>query len=460
MADSSFGGPLQSPFLMANPAGPHTQGPEASAPPPLIPPTLSGYSAHSYESSSYHYFQPSAYEPQIADPNRPLNAPFYFHNRFSQSHQFSSLPGYRAPNMYPSANAFHNDPNPAGSTPSSFGNNQLPGSPGLPDARGGMDLFPMMEPSIPGGTQAYPLPSYTHVPTPPMHGYGPYPGRRPGPVMPNPAPTQFGRFGGDAPQSVNHGRGPSRAMTAGSSDQPRQLASPHRRPSYERQHQHTLQVPGGPDRRSQPLLGAHGRRSDRSVSPRTSHRRSFDRYSYDLPSSSMSRPEEATQRARMRRRLREHAIAHRQYPLHVDGNIPTPHQMKDLKNKLRHLLPSELPEGSSTCCDICQKDYSTKHCDATEENEVAIQLPCKHIFGEHCINTWFETCKTHKNKITCPMCRTLLVDPLRSSAPFSRPVPELLFFSHALERAGDDVSQAERQALAQLMEVRGLQGDF
>jgi hypothetical protein len=89
--------------------------------------------------------------------------------------------------------------------------------------------------------------------------------------------------------------------------------------------------------------------------------------------------------------------------------------MQRLRDKLRKFLPSELPEGISHMCDICQKDYSTKQVKPCEEEEVAIQLPCKHFFGEACINTWFETCKTHKNKITCPMCRKVLIEPLSSS---------------------------------------------
>lgn len=93
-------------------------------------------------------------------------------------------------------------------------------------------------------------------------------------------------------------------------------------------------------------------------------------------------------------------------------NVPTSGQMQILRDKLRHYLPKELPEGIDATCDICQKDYSEKHVDPSEEEEIAIQLPCKHVFGEHCINTWFETCKKDKHKITCPMCRKLLIEPV------------------------------------------------
>ena len=130
--------------------------------------------------------------------------------------------------------------------------------------------------------------------------------------------------------------------------------------------------------------------------------------------------------------------AHHEHP-----NVPSLSQMQALKDKLRHLLPGELPEDASTTCDICQKDYSAEHIDPSEDAEVAIMLPCKHIFGEYCINTWvrstlhvfvphvtnpsqFETCKTHKNKVTCPMCRKLLVEPRRPEHEVFRPGHEVL----------------------------------
>jgi hypothetical protein len=78
---------------------------------------------------------------------------------------------------------------------------------------------------------------------------------------------------------------------------------------------------------------------------------------------------------------------------------------------LPKLLAGELSKDTSPTCDICAKDYSATSVQPTEEEEVAVQLPCGHTFGEFCISQWFDTCKTHKNKVTCPMCRKVLVEP-------------------------------------------------
>jgi hypothetical protein len=93
---------------------------------------------------------------------------------------------------------------------------------------------------------------------------------------------------------------------------------------------------------------------------------------------------------RMARRQRTAGhLSFRRISNHMDHpNVPSTEQLREFREKLRHLLPAELPEGIDAMCDICQKDYSIKHVDPSEDNEVAIQLPCKHVFGEHCINTW------------------------------------------------------------------------
>jgi hypothetical protein len=78
---------------------------------------------------------------------------------------------------------------------------------------------------------------------------------------------------------------------------------------------------------------------------------------------------------------------------------------------LKLILRNELPDESSMTCDICNKNYSSLDVNPSSDKEVAIQLPCGHIFGQYCTNEWFETCRMLGNKVTCPMCRKVLVEP-------------------------------------------------
>lgn len=192
-------------------------------------------------------------------------------------------------------------------------------------------------------------------------------------------------------------------------------------------------VDHGVTRRPSMFMDTQGRHSDRSHSPRTSNRRSFDRYSFDLPQASTSSDaDEAAARvppsSRARQRMRG-ARFFGQRQVH-DPNVASPEQIQELKGKLPRRLPSELSDAISKACDICSKDYSPIDVKPTEEAEIAIELPCGHCFGESCINTWFDTCKTHKNKVTCPMCRKLLIEP-------PRPPPRIdaARYSHAMLHA-------------------------
>ena len=93
-------------------------------------------------------------------------------------------------------------------------------------------------------------------------------------------------------------------------------------------------------------------------------------------------------RHRARERPRFHSSHHHHHHQHFDPNNATPRQIQDLKDKLPRRLPSELADEASKICDICQKDYSLVHVQPTEEDEVAIELPCGHVFGEFCIFQW------------------------------------------------------------------------
>ncbi|KAF2745840.1 hypothetical protein M011DRAFT_478625 [Sporormia fimetaria CBS 119925] len=159
---------------------------------------------------------------------------------------------------------------------------------------------------------------------------------------------------------------------------------------------------------------------DHSNTDRRSNRRSYDRISGGYQES-QTEADDAAERIRVEERRRHiQRERDRQYSIR-DASIPTTMQMYMLKKSLIRLLPSELPKGVEAHCDICDKDYSITDCEPTEDDEVAMQLPCEHIFGEWCVNEWLKTCATQKLKITCPMCRKLLIDPLAGRyADFAR----------------------------------------
>ena len=503
MAESNYSPPLHNPFAMPNPIGPHAQGSRTLA--PSFQPNFADYN-NSNSWSDFHQPPPSQFGHQIPEPSPGHSGPFHYlhQSRMSPYHHFSDPVSPRA-GYYPTPSDMFPHGPPAvplqSLPPTQF--HSLPMSsdprPAFGDSTNGNELLPMIEPTMPS-SHTYHLPPYSHFTQPQMHTFNPYPGRRPNPTLPSPTTPILGRFGSDAMQSGVQGRGPMRGANPGPPNVPRVISPPSRRTSYERQHQSGAQAPGGPDRRPQPFLG--NRRSDRSVSPRTSNRRSFERYATDLPQSSgSSDAEEAALRARIhrarqqRQRLSGGSDFRRAYTS-IDSNIPTAAQLQALKDKLRHFLPNELPEGTSTSCDICQKDFSTKYVSPTEDDEIAIQLPCKHVFGEFCFQKWIDTCtyqicrlnftqiasctipnlliarttliihaqfpgQQHKNKITCPMCRKLLIEPVqRSPAELYARMPDVMtLFSRTIDRRSiSQLSQADRNLLEQVLGP--LEGDF
>jgi hypothetical protein len=147
------------------------------------------------------------------------------------------------------------------------------------------------------------------------------------------------------------------------------------------------------ERRASRFVNAQGRVPEGNTSPPTSGRRSYDSFVRDFSRAlHSSDAEEAAARVpppfRSRRLPREPRLRFSSHPQHHDPNLVTPRHIQELKAKLPRRLPSQLAEGVSSTCDICAKDYSSTHVQPNEADEVAVELPCGHVFGEFCISEW------------------------------------------------------------------------
>ena len=179
-----------------------------------------------------------------------------------------------------------------------------------------------------------------------------------------------------------------------SSVRPRPSRVHNRRPSQQESSPRNSQPTSYTDRSFQQrasILAAHYCRGDRSVSPLSSTRRTFDRYSYD----SGPDVDEAAARVpppnRARRLPRDVRAQFFGQPPHHDPNLATPQQVQELKSRLTRRLLGELPEKANPECDICAKAYSSTHVQPAEEHEVAVELSCGHFFGEFCLFEWVGT---------------------------------------------------------------------
>ncbi|KAH7075582.1 hypothetical protein BKA63DRAFT_301027 [Paraphoma chrysanthemicola] len=266
----------------------------------------------------------------------------------------------------------------------------------LPNSQPGLRYFP---PSLPQYS-----PAYDH-PVPSSNSSAPFDRMQQYTGINTHAPTR--NFGG--PYQVP-------TQDRGSPPRPRQSYQHGRRPSQQESHRYSNRSFDRSERHiALPPNPAEYRPDGVQVQP-TSNRRDFDNFSQDpFRLRSSSDVEEAAARmppSSRARRLPRNVRPREFFRAPIDPNVPTAQQIQTLKEKLPRQVLGEILVDASTACDICAKDYSSIRVQPSEDEEVAVELPCGHRFGEFCIFQWFDTCIKYKNKVTCPMCRKQLIEPL------------------------------------------------
>lgn len=345
-----------------------------------------------FHDTSYDEFQgPSFSEPMPHMNSLPYQESTYARSPYS-GHDSPHVSMYYPPTMYSYQPLPHPPRLPPAIRSGSYG--ALPN----PSRSGYVDLSARNELTLSRGVP----PS---LPSPPHTGYPPlspsamaYPPSIP-PMLRHAMPLNYRT---DLPHNSH---GAAQTLGGGNSEQPRQFLAPHGRLSQTNEQQHRQQQQHQQTRTEHHLEGhnfdgtgqglsfsnVQARNSDRSSSPNASARRNYERYSLDMPQSSTSSDaEEAAARAPPSNRVRHNRAreSRRFMSQYCDPNVITGRQIHELKATLPKLLASELPNETSPTCDICSKDYSATHVQASEEEEIAVQLPCGHSFGEFCIFQW------------------------------------------------------------------------
>jgi hypothetical protein len=194
-----------------------------------------------------------------------------------------------------------------------------------------------------------------------------------------------------------------------SADPNRHLPPAHERPFPQASRQHGSRAYDRAERRASRTSNIQRQRPDGNASPSTATRRNYDRFSHDLPLPfSSSDAEEAASRIppsfRARHLPREPELRFLS-PMHrPNPNIATTRQISELKAKLPRILLRDLPEGASSTCDICDKEYSWRQVSPSEDAEIAVELMCGHRFGEWCISQWVRLSVFH-----LPDCGEMLI---------------------------------------------------
>ena len=97
-----------------------------------------------------------------------------------------------------------------------------------------------------------------------------------------------------------------------------------------------------------------------------------------------------------------HELIHRTHQANTGTSEASPIRAETFLQSLPLLSLTDLPHDNKDCS-ICMEPYL-----AAQHNESPVRLPCTHVMGKDCLQSWLNSSNLNRNNNTCPMCRAVL----------------------------------------------------
>ena len=97
-----------------------------------------------------------------------------------------------------------------------------------------------------------------------------------------------------------------------------------------------------------------------------------------------------------------HQLIHRTHQANTGTSEASPTRAETFLQSLPPLSLTDLPHDTKDC-PICMEPYL-----AAQHNESPVRLPCTHVMGKDCLQSWLNSSTLNRNNNTCPMCRAVL----------------------------------------------------
>ncbi|KAL9077209.1 MAG: hypothetical protein Q9161_000475 [Pseudevernia consocians] len=97
-----------------------------------------------------------------------------------------------------------------------------------------------------------------------------------------------------------------------------------------------------------------------------------------------------------------HQLIHRTHQANTGTSEASPTRAETFLQSLPPLSLTDLPHDNKDC-PICMEPYL-----AAQHNESPVRLPCTHVMGKDCLQSWLNSSNLNRNNNTCPMCRAVL----------------------------------------------------